>query len=939
MKSELNYKTFNGIGSGSGGNTIPVQALPNSKKSEKWKRATVDALERNGIEQLHSNIRFRDYRAMTEGRFTYLGTGVGDFQEMPWFDKEIRKLRTDKGIPTYVKHFDFIGIVVNSIANIYMELDDQYRVESIDEYSTNEYIRTKTELLHKYAQEIFTEELNKMLMLRGVDPNKNDFESQEEADAYKQELEKQSKALTPPEIEKNLSKNFKVIATEWAQNVLTADKKRFYLEEADRESFVDYLLTGRWFRHYRVGYDSYDIESWRPEETFFSQDVNAKFPQDGEYVGRITSMGVSDILNKFGYLMSNKEQDQIANYWNQSASDWESGSYSTNNARTVSPAQALFGEQNIVPFHNYFDHEVNTQFEDALGVPLGRTLDGAGNEVSRWLPRMDASETDFHSSLYTQYLRDDIEVRSDTVRVTEGYWRSWKRIGVYIHENELGSTSIDIVTDDLLPEILTENEIKKLRSISLQELQLALKENRLDEYINTITYTYVPEAWKFVKIKGNSSTIKEDLYLDVRPLDYQIKGDMSNLYDIKLPVGGLIDTGIAVKLEPYQQLHNICMNQITELLEKELGVFFMFDITGLPSEYQDETTTESLFRIRDDIKDTGLVGFDLSRQNTQGNQPNLFSRQEVVYATQVQYRWEMAKQYKQSALDQIGLTPQALGQMGNYETAEGIKQGAQATNTLMSHLFDKMNTSKAKSMEIHLAVAQFCEVEGKDKTVMSRKGDGELAFLDILREDGELFPLRNLGVKPTGSSKDRKMVAEIKQFILSDNTMQRDYEDAIAIVTNPVLVEVQQIAKDIRIKNEKRVQEERAFQDSQLTKQIESTTKNLADERAHEIKLKEMDMENKLEVKQLDSYGKLGDKQVTNMELYDRLDKTTQQNLENDYTQTQISQKQQDLDIKEDSNQSSKAMEIRKLAMQSEKLALEREKLKSNERIALYNKN
>lgn len=940
MKSELNFSTFNGaFGGGHGSNLMPVQAVPNSKKTEAWKRACVDALERTGIGQLHQNAKFRDYRAMTEGRFTQIGTGFGEggFQELPWFDKEIRKLRSDKGIPTHVKHFDFIGIVVTAISSAYMELDDKYRVESIDEYFTNEYIRTKTELLHKHAEQLFTEELNKMLLIRGVDPNKSDFQSQEEADAYQQEIQKQTKALTPPEIESFMSKNFKILAVEWAQNVLSADKKRFYLEEEDRESFIDYLLTGRWFRHYRVGYDSYNIERWLPEQTFFSEDVNAKFPQDGEFVGRITTMSVSDILNRYGHLMTTKEQEKIANYWNQGTSMYQSGSYYNRPSKGVSPMDAVFPKHEIVPFHNYKDHLINLQLEGALGEPLGVTLDDNGVESRRYLPRQENS-IDFDGVAFSSYLRDDINVRMDSVRVTEGYWRSYKRIGVLIHENELGSISVDIVTDDLDTEFLKENEIRKVSDKGLSDLQIALKEDRLDEFVNTITYAYAPEIWKFVKIKSNATTLKDDLYLDVRPLDFQIKGGLSNIYDVKLPVCGLIDNGIAIKLEPYQQLHNICMNQITELLEKELGVFFMFDIMGLPSEYRDESTLESLYRIREDVKDTGLLGVNLSKQNTEGNQPNLFSRQEVVYAAQVQYRWQLAKDYKQEALNIFGLSPQMLGQMVTAETAEGVKQGVQAHHNLINHYFDKMNVSKAKAMEVHLAVAQYCEVEGKDKTILSRKGDGELAFIDILREDGELFPLRNLGVQPVGNSKDRKAIEMIKTFVLNDNTMQRDMEDVISIVTNPVLVEIQQLAKEIRIKNDNRVAAERQFQDEQTTKQIEAQTQASDKVMAHERELANINAEAKIEAAYIQSQARAADKQ-SNTEGYDRVDKAYQNTIQNSYKEAEIGLKTQDLQRKEMADIDSKKLELKKLAQKSEELALKNRALDVQLQTSIINKN
>jgi len=936
-KIEHDFTALDGLASGENTNTIPIQALPNSKKTVAWKKATVDAIERNGIKQLYKNIKFNAYRKMQSGIFTYSGTGVSDNEDfdMPWFDEKIRSLRDTQNIPTYIKHFDFIGIIVNALSGIYGQLDDKYRVESIDEYSTNEYIRQKTEMLHKYAQQTFIAEVNKLLLQRGIDVNKSDFQSQEEADAYKQEIQNQTKALTPSEIEANLSKNFKVLATEWAQNVLTADKKRFYLADLEREEFVDFLLTGRYFRHFRVGYDSYSVERWMPEETFFSQDVDAKYPQNGEYVGRITSMSISSMLNRFGHLMTQKEQEAVGNYWNQTKNYTE-----INGAQVPDAKSEIFPTPTVTPFNNYYDHQANVQLEEALGTPLGlrteMSADGSPIATPTYLPRY-STETDFYANTFSELLRDDIEVRRDTVRVTEGYWRGYKRMAVLIFENKSGSTSVELVTDDLLKDFLEDNEIKNPRDVSLNELQKALKEENLFEYNNTITYLYAPEAWKFIKIKGNGSTLKKDLYLDVQPLEYQIKGEDSNIYDIKLPVVGIIDIGIASKIAPYQQLHNICMNQITELLEKELGVFFTFDITGLPSEYQDETTIESLFRIREDIKDTGLLGLDLSRQNTQGNSPNVFQRQEIVYATQVQYRWQLAQQYKQEALSQIGITPQTLGQATTYETAEGVKQGAEAKGYLINHLFDKMNTAKARGMEVHLAIAQYCEVNGKDSTTLVRKSDGDLSFLNILAEDPELFPLRRLGVVPETNSNDRKIIQDIRQFVLNDNTIQRSYDDVIAILTNPVLAEIKDLTKQMEVKSKAQLQEQRDFEGQQVDKQIQANEKQQQAERDHEVNITTLKIKGDRNEAYINALGRASDKK-SDAEGFNRIEQA-QQELENEFSAKQIGIKENDSLIKQNNSVEQNKIELRKLALAAEKLKLEAKKIETQKQIALVNKN
>jgi hypothetical protein len=940
-KDNSQFSLFDGVSTTSSLSTLPLQTLPDNQKTKAWKKATVDAIETRGLEQVHRNLIFREWRAMAEGRFTYLGTGISDFQELPWFDKEVRKLRSDMNMDTYIKHFDFIGIVVNAMASVYSELDDKYRIDSIDEYSTNEYIRQKTEMLHQYAKQTFISELNRLLTIKGFDPFKEDFESEEEAQQYQQQLEEEKKALTPQEIESFLSKNFKVLATEWAQNVLTADKKRFYLAEQDKEDFISFLLTGRYFRHYRIGYDNYEIESWSAEETFFSEDKDIRYPQKAEFVGKISYISVADILNKYGHMMTYTQQKKVGNYWNQSKNDWQNAQGGAQIERDkISAEKMAFPEPTTVPFHNYFDHKINLQFEEALGVPLAQTtiIDDDGNEesFSSWIPRMD-EETAGHNSNFTQYLRDDINVRRDTVRITEGYWRGQKRWSILIYKNELGSISVELVDDNLIKDFSEVFDIKKLNNISLQDLQKALKNGNLEDYENTLTEFYLPEYSKFVKIKGNGSTIKEDLYLDVKPMDFQIKGD-SEYYDVSAPVSGIIDTGVTPKLEPYQQLHNICMNQITELLEKELGVFFTFDITGLSEEYQDETTEEAILRIRDNIKDTSLLGLDLSRQNTGPNQPKLFERQEVVFATQVQYRQQMAEYYKQQGMSQVGITPNILGQPTTYETAEGVKQGAQASYALLNPWFDKFNISKAKGMEVQLAVAQFCEVNGKSAHVMTRKGDGELKFLDIIKEDGEIFPMRALSVHPETGSADRKTIEMIKQYIVNNNTIEAEYDDVISILTNPVLTEIQQQAKEIVKKKDKRLQEDRQFQQGLQQQQIEANKEadTLRHEREKEIEHVKGDY--KIKSEYIDSLGKGVDKETDRASL-DYITKAAQQEIDNSNKDREFGLKEQDNQRKVNTDAESKKIELQKLALKSEELRIKEKSINKDLTTSIINKN
>lgn len=216
------YNLF--LNKGGGFNTtMPEQTLPKSKKTKQWVKATVDFLYQDAVKQIYKNQVFTDIQDMVDGTFTYRAVDIERTLNDTPFEGNYKVLKRDVPITTHLKHFDFIGIIINAIKGVFGDLDDLYRVESNDEYAINEMLRTKSLKLQEYATAIIAAEVNRNLIAMGLDPDKQDFQSQEEQQQYQAQLDAAVKKLTPPEIEKELSSNFKVIAVEWANNVLSED--------------------------------------------------------------------------------------------------------------------------------------------------------------------------------------------------------------------------------------------------------------------------------------------------------------------------------------------------------------------------------------------------------------------------------------------------------------------------------------------------------------------------------------------------------------------------------------------------------------------------------------------------------------------------------------------------------------------------------------------
>lgn len=878
------YAHYDGVGAETYTSSLPNQARPDNKKGENFKKIVMDRLEAIGINQLSKNIEFREYYKMVEGRLVYADHGAP-----PGIMKDISAIREDLDLPTYIKHYDIIGLIANQMAGELDSNKDKLRMDSTDEFAQNEYIRTKSEKLSEYQKQKFDFEIKRKLALKGIDPNAyKEFKTKEEKQEYLQFIQIESaKIISPEYIEKDLNKNFKVKAVEWAEKKLEGDTTKFGIDHMEEQEFIDYFLTGRFFRHYHVGYDYYKPESWRVETTFFSEDENAKYPQNGEYVGRITWMSASEIISRHGSKLPIAIQQRISKTFDSSTegSVSEKGDYTTLDKRPVGAGS--------VPHKDYLDHQLHIQLQAAFEKPIAETtyVDSDGNTQTApdWLSSYATNENYFGSNT-AKYLRDDIDVRKDTFRVTEAYFKSMKRISYLRYETPSGVVAEEMLTDDLLKDFLKENDIRTIRNISVEDYENG------DE-VNVIMYTYIPEVWKGKKIGAGNGLISEDIYFDIEPLEFQIKGD-SNLYDVKLPVSGIITNSQARKIRPYQMGYNLSMNQVFNLLEKEIGMFFLMDINFLPSEFKDMgDSAEILSELRELARDLGFMPVDTSRQNLQGQnaQAGVFQKQEISYDAQINRRAIMADMYKRQALEQIGITDQRKGAPDKYATNEGIKVGQDATYAQTRLIFNVFNEARRKGTELHINVAQFCESSKDNISLFTRKSDGDLAYLEFT---DDVFPLRELNVTAVSNSKDRQSLERLRNTLLENNTAGSDILDFAEIMVSDSMVELVNIGKQSRKRKDKEVQEERNHEQQLLDSKIRGEAEESERIRAEDRNESQKDRDNELDKERIKALGRASDKE-SDQEGFDQINKATEQAHKKEYDDKTLELKGREVDIKE----------------------------------------
>ncbi|MCB1711377.1 MAG: hypothetical protein KDH96_02495 [Candidatus Riesia sp.] len=908
---------------------MPTQTIPKAKKDKKWKQAVMDRLEEIAMFQLAKNIAFRDYRKMYEGRLVYQ-----DFDDTVSTVKDIAEFREEHAdLPTYIKHFDIIGIITNQLSGEFDSQKDKLRVDSIDHLSRGEYFREKNTQVRKYVEDYFTLELKRLLVMKGVNPAKTDFSSEEERAQYVQFIkQEQDKLIRPDQIEENLSKDFRTVIAEWAELTLEADTIKYDLGDADLEELVDYLLTGRYFRHFHIGDDFYrpDVgrDRWIPETVFFSQDLGSLYPQDGEYVGRVHFLSGADILERYGHLLPEKTQKDIYGY-RVEASHSEGVTFKESLERG-------FGDAHIVPYKSWYQRDLAYKMQGAFGMPMGKqyTKDEEGNQRVD-LTWLDNTEKYGHiNHRYAQYLRDDIDVRTDLMQVTEAYWRSYKMMGLLTMESPITEEPVQMeVEEDLLKEFLKEYKIKQLKTVSL-------KEARENKEVNTIAWFYVPQVWKGKKLNADNATkLSKNIYFDIEPLPFQIRGD-SNLFDVKLPVAGIITSSIAQKIRPYQIEYNIVMNQIRSLLEKELGMFFMMDFNFLPTQYKNErgeTTKELIEEWRESIRDVGFGFYDMSPENTQGRNPNANVVQpvDISFVPQIENKIKLAEFFQRKAYEQIGITPQRLGNPNEYESVEGTKQGVQASFAQTERIYRRFNTAKRKEREVHLSVAQYCVKDNKDIVVDYTRPDGARIVKKFTDED---FWLRKINVIPTNDAQQRKDLESFRNMMIQNNTMDSDLLDYAKLFTSDSFVSLINYARQARIRKEQQDNAQREHEQKLLDKQLESQRLATQEERDFKASENQKDRENDLREATIQAAAKIADNNG-DISYIQEIKKISEDNIKQEKENRKLDLQEREVSRKETLDEKNVFLKLQELKLESEKIKAQREKSANDRYIAQINKN
>jgi hypothetical protein len=870
--------------------SLPAQMIPLTKKNDKWKEDCLTSLEHIGTLQYFNHISLIENYEMVKGKFIFK-----HYLEQDEYADMVHQLSREFEIPNYLRHYDIISQVINTLSGEYQKRPDNFRVKGYDDHTTNNYIREKTKLLLKYVMAQIDAEVNQQLLEQGLDPNKQDFQSPEEQQAYQQQMDQKRQELTPPEIEKYMKYSWQDTAEIWGQHQLELDRQRYNLAEKERKEFEDMLIADRCFRHYYLTGNGYNQETWNPVNTFFHKSPEIEYIEEGDYVGRILYLTIADVIDRYGFMMKKGEITSLE---------------SQKDAIGKQVGQDAYGIKYgaSIPYQDFPDGKL---MQDAFGFnpinPIPTLLDSEIGEVTT------------HNPYY-------LNTRG-YLKVVEAYWKSQKKIGkvTYI-DPETGLLSKMLVDETfVVPD-------------AFKELDSAIYEN--DDQPNTVSWTWVNEVWSGIKICRHGTDLDNDLFLNVKPLPFQFKGDQ-NPYYCKLPVCGQIfnnrnsqSMSLVDLMKPHQIGHNVAMNQLYQVMQREVGRFLIMDVNMLTNvkDWGGENSYEKFILV---AKSLGVTFVDTSPQNMKGaNASNSVPKEvDLDESARMVSRMKIAEFFEARALSQVGITPQRLGNVAASETATGTEQAVQQSYAQTETYFTKFSEYKKRTLKMNLDIAQYVQAQNKDVTITYVKSDMSRAFIKI---NGTDLLLADLHCYVSNSQEDLRQLETLRQLFMTNNNVGASPVDIATVVTSNSPAEIKAQLEIAMDRNEQKYQQEQ-----QLEQQKIQTERDIEQARMEfEAAQNDLDRENKVQIAYINTFGHQNDNEKdTNADGFADVLEYGKLSATIDNNQSKIELEREKTQLEKEKVIATKDMQLKDLQFKQKELETREKIEKEKVKVAKINKN
>lgn len=775
--------------------TQPVQFLPEKEKDDEWKAHCLDWLEFQGMKQLRRNSR----RLMKNYNLAKGIIDKGDYlpDENNEMSDLIDVLTQEDASAFELKFYPIIPNVINVLCGEFSKRASKITFRAVDDLSYNEMMEEKREMIEQVLLQQAQQKITQQLLAMGAD-----MESEE----TQQQLSKDN-LMSLPEIEQFFKKNYRSMIEEWASHQQNVDEERFRMQELEERAFRDMLITDREFWHFKMNENDYDLELWNPLLTFYHKSPDVRYISQGNWVGKIDLMSVSDVIDQFGWMMDQEQMESLETLYPVRAAGY-----------------AVGGQQNDGSFYDGTQsHEWNTQMPSLAYrqfTSLYDTQFGTG-DIVEWILSESEDTVDFG--------------KTHLLRVSTIYWKSQRKVGHLTRIDQEGNMTQDIIGEDYK---VTEKPMYNT---------VMYKQKSKDNLVfgEHIEWIWINETWGGVKIGPNRPVFwgqknpggLNPMYLGMnggKPgrVPFQFKGD-ATLYGCKLPVEGSVfsdrntrSVAMVDMMKPFQIGYNVVNNQIADILVDELGTVIMFDQNALPRHSMGEDWGKNnLAKAYVAMKNFQMLPLDTTITNTEN--PLAFQHYQVLNLEQtnrLMSRIQLANYFKQQAFETIGLTPQRLGQEIGRQSATGIEQAVNSSYAQTEVYFTQHSDYLMPRVhEMRTDLAQYYHSQKPSLRLQYVTSTDEKVNFQM---NGTDLLLRELNVFCTTKTNQRQIMEQLKQLALTNNTSGASIYDLGNLLKADSIAEITHVLKSTEEKTQSakqaEMQQQQTMQQEMLAAQEKS---------------------------------------------------------------------------------------------------------------------
>ena len=881
--------------------TQPIQFLPASEKNDDWAAWNLDWLELQGVEFLRINARrlLKNYK-LAKGiidKTDYIVEPDNDYKDM----MDVLTKENDSALE--LKFYPIVPNVINVLSGEFSKRYNKVQFRAVDDKSYNEMLEQKRMQIEESLLADAETQLIQSMIEMGMDPQSEEAQQKLSPEGLK----------SLPEIEDFFSKSYRSMVEEWASHQHNIDDERFRMQELEERAFRDMLISDREFWHFRMLEDDYDVELWNPVLTFYQKSPDQRYIADSNYVGKIDLMTVSDVVDRYGYLMNEKQLSSLQRIYPARSAQYQVNGYQNDGS--------------------YYDatrsHEWNTN------MPGLAYRQYASNYMAD-----PAGGGDIVTQILSQ--GEDLEGFGDSnlMRVSTIYWKTQRKIG-HLTKIEFDGEVIQEIIDETYK--VTQKPVYDTSIFKNKSKETLLQGEHVD-------WIWINEVWGGVKVGPNvpamwRTTMDDNvnpIYLGInrtKPgrLPFQFKGNNS-LYGCKLPVEGRVfsdrntrSTSLVDLMKAYQVGYNMVNNQIADILIDELGTVIMFDQNALPRHSMGEDWGKNNYaKAWVAMKDFQMLPLDTSITNTENaTNFNHYQTLNMEQTSRLMSRIQLANYFKQQCFDAIGINPQRLGGAVSAQTATGVVNAMQQSYAQTEIYFVQHSDHLMPRVhQMRTDLAQYYNSTNPSVRLSYITTEAQKVNFTI---NGTDLLLRDFNVFATTKTNHRQVLEQLKQMALTNNTTGASIYELGNIVKADSIAEVTDILKDSETRLEQQraqqMQQERQMQEQQLQAKAQEEQMKLQ----AEMQENDKDRQNNLTIAEIRAagYGSMADINQNQVSDY--------QDAMKDIRETTRYQEQSNL--KREEMNSKGVMEKSKLDVEKQKIAASMSISQNELAIARENKN